>query len=296
MFFNIPETKKKRVIINTDAKNEVDDQYAIVHALLTESFDLRGLIAAHFGSKKSPHSMQDSYDEIMLLLQLMDKQGTVRVEKGALTPIPDESTPVDSAGARLIIEEALREDDRRPLYIAFLGPLTDMASALLLEPSIAERDIKVVWIGGGAWPSGNSEYNLHNDIKAANVVMRSSVEVWQIPQNVYRMMPVSFAELTRKVRPCGEVGRYLVDNLIEFNNMAPARPVEFRVLGDSPAIGVMMNDNCGRWNYKPAPEFEDGMHYIHNGKNRPIRVYENIDNRFSLEDFYAKLQDFAENK
>lgn len=33
MEFIISEEKKTRVIINTDAKNEVDDQYAIVHAV-----------------------------------------------------------------------------------------------------------------------------------------------------------------------------------------------------------------------------------------------------------------------
>ena len=56
-----PETKR-RVIVNTDAKNEADDQYAIVHAVLTPSFELHGIIPAHFGTGKSATSMQDSYD------------------------------------------------------------------------------------------------------------------------------------------------------------------------------------------------------------------------------------------
>ena len=64
MNFGIPYEKKIRVILNTDAKNEVDDQFAIVQAVLSESFDMRGIIAAHFGEEKSKQSMQDSYDEI----------------------------------------------------------------------------------------------------------------------------------------------------------------------------------------------------------------------------------------
>ena len=40
---------RRRVVIDTDAKNEADDQFAIVHALLSPSLDVRGLIAAHFG-------------------------------------------------------------------------------------------------------------------------------------------------------------------------------------------------------------------------------------------------------
>ena len=68
------------------------------------------------------------------------------MENGAPIALPDEATPVDSPGARLIVEEALKDDG--PLQAAFLGPLTDMASALLLEPALAHRDVTVIWIGG----------------------------------------------------------------------------------------------------------------------------------------------------
>ena len=79
-----------------------------------------------------------------------------------------------------------------PLFIAFLGPLTDMASALLLAPDIARTDTTVIWIGGppygdreysGTWP----EFNLRNDIHAANVVFGSGIAVWQVPSNIYRL-------------------------------------------------------------------------------------------------------------
>lgn len=287
----IAEEKKRRVIINTDAKNEVDDQFAIVQAILTPSFELHGFIPAHFGNKKSKTSMQDSYDEVIKLLKMMRCENSVRVEKGAPAAMPDEETAVDSPGARFIIEEALKEDDRA-LYIAFLGPLTDMASALLLEPKIREKDIKVIWIGGGNWPEGGREYNLSNDIHAANVIFKSDLEVWQIPRDVYRMMPVSHAELIERVYPHGELGQYLTKQLIDFNNAWKSRPAEYRILGDSPAVGVMMFDDCGQWLLKPAPQFSKDMKYIHNSQNRNIRVYSSMDARFIMEDFYAKLSQF----
>ena len=93
----MPPEKRTRVILYTDAKNEADDQFAIVHALLTPSFELRGLVPAHFGTAKSKTSLQDSHDEVMLLPRLMDLEGRVRV-----------------AGAELIVAQAL-EDDPRPL-------------------------------------------------------------------------------------------------------------------------------------------------------------------------------------
>ena len=142
--FDIPESKKIRLIINTDAKNEADDQFAIVHALLTPRFDIRGIIAAHFGERRTTTSMQESYDEIVKLLALMKLTGEVNVLKGAEKAIPDEQTPAMSEGAELIIREALA-DDPKPLYVIFLGPITDLAAAYLQEPSIADK-LTAVWI------------------------------------------------------------------------------------------------------------------------------------------------------
>ena len=287
---DFPAAAKQRVIVNTDAKNEADDQYAIVHAVLTPSFDLHGIIPAHYGTRKTATSMQESHNETMKLLRLMGLEGDVHVADGASGAIADESTPVDSPGAQLIIAEAM-QDDPRPLYIAFYGPLTDMASALLLEPRIAERNVRVIWIGGGPWPSGGGEYNLSNDIHAANVVMKSRVELWQVPRRTYRTMSVGYAELIEKVYPQGAIGKYLVEQLLEHN--AATRPeMEYRSLGDSPCIGIILDPECGRWSWRPAPTFDAQMHYVHSGRYRPIRVYEDVNTRFIHEDLFAKLAQF----
>ena len=275
--------------MDTDAKNEVDDQFAIVQAVLSESFDLRGVIDAHFGMSKSEHSMQDSYDEIEKVLSFMNKSDSVEIFHGAEKALESEGMPRESEGTKLIIEEAMK-DDERPLYVAFLGPLTDMASALLLNPEIAKRNVIVIWIGGRDWPAGGWEYNLNNDVCAANVVFKSQVQLWQVPRNVYRMMPVSFAELMNRVHPYGKIGQYLTENVITFNNEWVSRPSEYRILGDSPAVGIILFNDCGEWEWKPAPEFDEHMNYVHNGQNRPIKVYKNIDARFILEDLYAKLK------
>ena len=290
----IPEpTKRVRVILNTDAKNEADDQYAIVHTLLTPVFDLHGIIPAHFGDRRGPGSLQASHEEVLKLLELMDLKGRIPVHAGASKALPDEKTPIPSEGSALIIREALK-DDARPLHVAFLGPLTDMASALLEAPAIAERNVRVVWIGGEDWPVGGWEFNLWNDVHAANVVFRSKVELWQIPSTVYKRMAVSYAELEEKVYDKGPLGKYLVEQLVEWNQRYHLRgPIEHRSLGDSPAVGVMMDPECGWFEWRPAPEFNAEMNYVHSGRNRPIRVYHAIDQRFILEDFFAKLARFT---
>ncbi|MBV9644393.1 MAG: nucleoside hydrolase [Verrucomicrobia bacterium] len=290
----IPEPSKKvRVILNTDAKNEADDQYAIVHTILTPLFDLHGIIPAHFGDRRGPGSLRASHEEVLKLLDLMDLKGRIPVHAGAEKALADEKTPLPSEGSALIIREAMK-DDPRPLHVAFLGPLTDMASALLEEPAIAERNVRVVWIGGEDWPVGGWEFNLCNDVNAANVVFRSKAELWQLPSTIYKRMAVSYAELVEKVHDKGPLGKYLVEQLVEWNKRYhPHGPIEHRSLGDSPAIGVMMYPECGWFEWRPAPEFNAEMNYVHTGRNRPIRVYRAIDQRFILEDFFAKLARFT---
>jgi purine nucleosidase len=290
--FDVPEAKKIRLIINTDAKNEADDQYAIVHALLTPRFIIKGIIAAQFGPRRTTQSMLESYAEIQKVLELTGHTGVVPALKGADRELENENTPRASEGAELIIREALA-DDNRPLFAIFLGPLTDLASAYLMEPKIAGR-LTVIWIGGGAWPEGGEEFNLSNDIHAANVVFSSGIPLWQVPRDVYLMMRVSLAELQARVEPCGEVGRYLFRQLVDFNMSIGDNLVwpagESWCLGDSPAVGLLLDQHEYCFDMRSAPHIGRDMRYEHHSANRPIRVYNWIDPRFILEDFYSKLR------
>jgi purine nucleosidase len=288
---------RRRVIVNTDAKNEADDQYAIVHALLSPTLDVRGLIAAHFGAERSARSMEDSREEIDLLLELLHRSGQVTVANGAATALPDATTPVDSAGARLIIEESRKASAEDPLFVAFLGPLTDMASAILLDPAIVTRDIVVVWIGGMAYggldPSYSGvEFNLRNDIPAANVVFDSGIELWQVPANVYSSVSVSYDELEDKIGGSSPLADYLIKQMVEWNATWHPEPIESRSLGDSPAVSLILNPRGGSFRTIRAPRFGQEGHYIP-GSGHPVRVCESVDVRFLLEDMFAKIRRFG---
>lgn len=295
--FEVPAQKKIRMIVHTDCKNEADDQFALAHHLMTPKFDVRGIIAAHFNINPREygygHTAQASLDEIEKILSLMGLEGEYPVVKGAELPLVDENTPQDSPGARMIIEEALREDDR-PLFVAFLGGVTDLASAILMEPAICSR-MTAVWIGGGPYPNGGREFNLSQDIPAVNIVMRSEMPVWQVPSNVYKQMTVTLAELQLRVRPHGKIGRYLFEQMVDFNmqcaHIARWPHGEAWSLGDSPTIGVLLEEKekTDIFDMIPAPEVAPDMTYIHTGKNRPIRVYKQVNARLTLEDLYAKL-------
>jgi len=295
--FQVPDQKRIRMIVHTDCKNEADDQYALVHHLLTPKFIVRGIIAAHFEKSQKPHepgtTASLSLEEINHILKLMDAE-EFPAYLGAQLPMKDEYTPQDSEGARFIVEEAMR-DDPHPLYIACQGSLTDVASALLMEPKIADR-MTVVWIGGGTYPNGGFEFNLFQDAAAANVLMKSKVDIWQIPCNVYRTMSVTLAELQWKVSGCSEIGKYLFEQLLEVNMDAANIPDwpngESWGLGDSPTIGVFLEDMQNRDFFdevdSPIINYEDYT-YDFSVKNRKIRVYKQINPRLILDDFFAKI-------
>ncbi|SDL13906.1 nucleoside hydrolase [Tessaracoccus oleiagri] len=279
---------RTRLLVSTDAKNEADDQFAIVHALLSPTLDVRGILPTHFGTVGS---LEASRQEVDLLLDLLDMQGEVAVANGAHQRLADEKQAVESAAAHKIIEESHHAGT---LYVAALGPLTDVASALLLDPTLASRDVVVVWIGGPPyddveavyWP----EYNLSNDVAAANVVFSSGISVWQVPMDVYTLVGVGYEELEERVRPRGRTGNYLVQQLLEWNNKNMSRAVDFRSLGDSPAISLVLNPFGAVWRRRLAPRFAADGSVVEAVAKHTIRVCVRVDSRYLLEDFFAKLK------
>lgn len=305
--FSFPSDGSIRVISDTDCNCECDDQYCVAHLLMTPRFEVCGLIAEQYGNRRGEDSEALSYMEIEKIVRLMGLVGEVGIFHGAPHALVDTHTPIDSDGAQLIIREAMK-DDPRPLFVCCQGAATNIASALLLEPAIAGK-ITVIWIGGAPYPDGGWEFNLHNDINAARVLFQSDVELWQVPMNVYSQMKVGFFELMRKVYPCGEIGKYLVENTMRVNERlvgmkrtrkpsgslaadATAFAGELWALGDSPCVGLMMNSTLGEFSEVDAPcgLDDDGRYDLSKPGSRKIRVYRSIDNRFILNDMFEKLR------
>ncbi len=300
MGMRLPLHKQMRVIVSSDVANEADDQYAIVHQLLTPMFDVRGVIAAHFESKApgTETTMEKSFQELQKLMQAIDIDN-VPALRGCTAPLRDDNDVPESEGVDFLIREALR-DDPRPLYVTAQGALTDIAAALNRCPEIAEK-LTVVWIGGFPYPDGGAEFNLMQDVAAARVLMASRAAVWQLPVNVYSTMEVSMAELAARVRPCGSAGSYLYDEMEEYNlssNEAPGlRRGENWCLGDSPVVGALLQCEWrGNFHTETAPLIADDMRYLPNPGGKQIRVYDYVDVRFILEDMYAKFKLFSETK
>lgn len=293
--FDVPNNKKYRVIVHTDCKNEADDQFALAHHLMTPKFRIQGIIAGHFDMNPQEYGNGNtataSYNEINKVLELMGVAGEYPVLLGAQTALTD-MTPIISEGAKFIVQEAMK-DEETPLFVVFQGAITDLGSAILMEPKICER-MTAVWIGGGDYPEGGREFNLMNDIKAANIAFSSAMPLWQVPMNTYKQMAVSLAELQLRVKPYGKIGKYLFEQMVAFNYKLAKYQAwphgEIWGLGDQGTVSVLLEELEKKdYDEIPAPFINDDMTYTQNKNNRLIRVYHTLNTRLTMEDFYAKL-------
>lgn len=286
LLYQVPEEKRIRVIVDTDAACEADDPFAIAHALMTKKFDVKAITAEHFVTEGST---EKSLREVKTILEFMKLN--VPALLGNRGPLSVDSS-LSEAG-EFIVKEAMKED-ARPLFVLCLGAITNVAAALLKHPEITRR-MTIIWIGGHNLDLTEipfREFNSGNDIEAANIVMRSDAEVWLVPSDVYTSMHISLAEIQDRIAGSGAIGKHLFEQMVEYNNSPYAgwTKGESWSLGDSPAVGIAMNPDCGTYVYREAPIFNEDTSVRFDGKGRKIRVYTSVDSRFILEDLIAKLR------
>jgi hypothetical protein len=301
-------TPRQRVIVDNDFSGDPDGLLQLAHHLLSPSVDIRAVIgsAVRPGDQFDPsgRSADRARERVLELLELTGRT-EVPAPRAPNQPLTDRATPQRSEAAELIVAEALRDSDL-PLYVVLGASLTQLASAYLLEPRIAER-LTAVWIGGpehsGTPPPPGPlvvEYNLDIDVAAAQVVFNDSpIALWQVPRNAYRQTLVSWAELETRVRPMGDLGAYLYRHLQATHDREAewGRQLgETYVAGDSPLVLLTAlqssfepDPSSSAYATVPAPEIGDDGSYVPRPDGRPIRVYTRIDNRLMLEDLYAKL-------
>ena len=144
------------VVLDTDTYNEIDDQYAL--AFLVKSaprLRLVGIHAAPFYAPEFNHKsenpedgMEKSYEEILRVLRLMEREDLIPLaQKGSREYMKSETEPVESPAAHRLVELAMEHSEEKPLYVLAIGAITNVASALLMEPEIKNRMV-LVWLGG----------------------------------------------------------------------------------------------------------------------------------------------------
>jgi inosine-uridine nucleoside N-ribohydrolase len=300
---------RMRIAVDNDFSGDPDGLVQLAHHALSPSVDLRLVIGSHLRPDDPFDPTGTTADNAAALAReilALAGRDDVPVRAGSNAALADRRTPVASPAARALVAEAMRDDVDTPLYVCAGAGLTEIASAWLIEPRIAER-LTLVWIGGpehldlavpppGAMPI---EYNLLIDVRAASVVFGdSSIPIWQVPRDAYRQTLASFAELRARMAGQGPLGERLFAALDGVRTMAGERREmgETYALGDSPLVLLTAlqsafepDPSSSRYVVRETPGIGDDGQYRPSPGARPLRVYTHIDNRLMLEDLYAKL-------
>jgi len=309
-----PITPRMRVIIDNDFSGDPDGLFALTHLLLSPSVEVRTIIGSHLNAKDgfdhSKTQADNAAKKASEILSVMKMGGKIPVIAGSNTGMLNDSTPVKSAAVDAIINEALRTDTKLPLYIICGAGLTEEASAALTNPQIAGK-LTVVWIGGPEYsdlalppPNGSPvEYNLNIDMFAGRALFnRTQVNIWQVPRNAYRQAILPYSELVLKIKPNGEIGKYLyntLENLMERLSQYKLNIGETYILGDSPLIlltalqsSFEADPSSSDYAVKNCPLINEAGAYEANPNGRKIRVYQHLDINLMFNDFFAKLELF----
>lgn len=301
---------RSRLVYVNDLSGDIDGLFASVHILLSKASQLRCIVgsAALMPGETSAAAAALGRE----LVSLTGRSGQIPVHEGAAGRVGKAKTPQRSPGVQAIIDEALRTDTDLPLFIAVGGGLTEVASAVMLEPKVAEH-ATLVWIGGGAWPNGGKgEYNFNLDPEAARFLFNETeMPIWQVPDAVYRTCMVSATEIDAYVAPHGKVGAWLYQKLIDYPQSF-AKVTRFKLntgetwtLGDSPlavltslgdwvpnfAGGKLTFDKTSAANFDEVicPTLNPDGTFTPREQGRKIRIYKDIDTRLMFSDFFAKL-------
>ena len=262
------------MVLDTDAYNEIDDQFAIAYAMhAPEKLNVKAIYAAPFYNERSEgpaDGMERSYREIQKLLRLSGQE--MEVFRGSTGYLTDEKTFQPSAAADDLCRRAMDYSPDRPLYAVAIGAITNIASALLKNPEIADR-IAVVWLGGNAleWHD-NVEFNVRQDVAAARVVFGSGVPLIVVPcMGVASAFTSTGPELERWLGGKNALCDYLVQHTVEAADEYARGRIWSRPIWDVTAIGWLMNDRCrlmlDRLVPTPIPEYD---HYYAQDARRPV--------------------------
>ncbi|MBL8164521.1 MAG: nucleoside hydrolase [Anaerolineae bacterium] len=340
-----PASAPMRLIIDTDTHNEIDDQFTIAWALMSQDkLEIEGvcaepysfrhhrepMIAAYDQLKLNPQAMLSgemaamrrfalnhlqagtdprtlrfvdpdegmelSYQEIIKVFDLMDAPSAGKVFRGSPGYLTSLDAPIRSDAAKFIVERALAQDER-PLYIAAIGCLTNIASALLMAPEIASR-IVVLWTS--TYPSFVNlnhapSLNLVQDVLASKLIYDCGVPLVFLPgYYIGEQLKLSLADVETYVRGKGKIGDYLyhlythnpVHTLFGIND----HYARTWVIWDLIDIAWLLQPEWVPSQLVRAPHLTDDLYWAAERNPHLMREAYGLDRDAIFRDFFRKLE------
>jgi len=287
-----PPVGKIDMVLDTDTYNEVDDQFALCYSLRSpERLNVQAVYAAPFYNDRSSgpeDGMEKSYLEIVRLLGTMGIGAEGFAFKGSSGYLPKEDNPVDSPAARDLVHRAMARRDGDPLVVVAIGAITNVASALLMEPAVAQK-VVVVWLGGNPFGYPHTmEFNLMQDVPAARVIFDSGAPVVMIPcMGVASHLLATVPELNAYLRGANPTCDTLVDLFAAYaqDHFAWAKEI-----WDVSAIGYLVNQDWVPTALAHSPLITDDCHWAQDTRRHMIRVAYWLNRNAIFKDMYTKLR------
>ena len=283
------------VVLDTDTYNEIDDQFALVYALLSkESFNLEAVYAAPFSNNRADHpttGMELSYEEILRILDKMNIDPEGLAFKGSKNYLTEELKPETSPATEDLIKRAIKHSPENPLYVVPVGAITNIANAILLRPEITQN-IVVIWLGGNAhtWPN-TREFNMSQDKDAANVILDSGVPFVQFPcMGVVSQFTTTVPEMEHYLKGQNEISEYLLEIFKEYHKDHFAWS---KVLWDMTAVAYIINRDWTPSQLVHAPRVNENDTYSFDNNRHLIRMVYHINRDPIMKDFFVKVQNFS---
>ncbi|HRO01775.1 MAG TPA: nucleoside hydrolase, partial [Nitrobacter sp.] len=186
-----------KIIIDSDPGQ--DDAVAILLALASQELDVLGITAVAGNvplrlTEKNARKICELAGKpetraVRPLMRPLVTAEEVHGQTGLNGPdLPEPAMKLQPQHAVDFIVETLLKEDSGTVTLCPLGPLTNIALALIREPKIATRIKQIVLMGGGFFEGGNvtpaAEFNIYVDPHAADVVLRSGVPIVMMPLDV----------------------------------------------------------------------------------------------------------------
>jgi purine nucleosidase len=286
-------TGKVRMVLDTDTYNEIDDQFAVVYSLLSpERLKVEAIYAAPFTNDRSTgpgDGMEKSYDEILRLLERLHVRQENFVLRGSTSYLTGRAEPERSPAALDLIQKALASPEDDPLYVVAIGAITNVASALLIEPDII-RHIVIVWLGGNPVHVPQVyEFNLGQDPRASQVIFDSGAPLIQIPcLGVASHLLTTKVELEDTIVGRNAISDFLYQRFCEYSSDHFAWAKE---VWDISTIAYLLDESWIPTQLAPSPVLTDDLTYAPPPPDRhPARIAWFVRRNEVFKDLFTRLR------
>ena len=285
-----PKGERIRVIIVSDATNEIDDVWAVALAVLyPDRFQIEGFVGSNYDHTHNgigPQSIEMSVREIQTILDKAGVTGKYPVYPGA-HPMQYEFAPSGSAGVDFIIEKAMAARSDDPLWIVGLGAATDLASAYLKQPAIKDR-VVMFWHGRTeeTWPFRAHNYNVKGDMHAARMLFHAPFPLVLFDTGTH-LTAGTLEESEKNIKPYGALGEYLYNYRLKSEYWSSNKKGFFD-LGD---IAVLIDPAIGKWEEIICPTVTTYMDYnLYKTNGKLLRCY-GVDRDKAFNLLYTRLRE-----